>query len=171
MTRLWMVSLMLIGWGGTLTGQVMVEGALAGGISAASSSSARRIGKPVGDIVRSLDRVVKPVAAKAPAQSTVSSTEMPEVIEEAPRAKLAEPVRTYEDPVGIQVGMASDELLRRFGPAQLDMMGPDMGRVLSYRANSGVYQLEVRNNKVNRISIMSRHQTALVLPSHGSEAR
>jgi hypothetical protein len=68
----------------------------------------------------------------------------------APPEKLAPPppAPTYEDPNGIKVGLAYDELVRRFGPASLEILTGPGTRSLDYSTKDGAIRVECQDGKV-----------------------
>jgi hypothetical protein len=61
--------------------------------------------------------------------------------------------------------MANEELVRRFGPPALEVTGASSGRTLTYSGKKGIVQLDLRDEKVSRISAMKPEQAAVILPS------
>ena len=80
-------------------------------------------------------------APKAAAQTTTAPTQ-PEKVAPPP------PAPTFEDPSGIKVGLAYDELLRRFGPPSLEILTGPGTRSLDYSTKEGGIRVECLDGKV-----------------------
>jgi hypothetical protein len=167
--RVWVLFSMLFGLEGILAGQVMLESGLGAGRSTATKAPAAGVRKAVSGVGGSLEKVLKtgqeaadsgsPGASRAtgtaPAEQTIVWT---------PAPTPAVPAKIYEDPRGIRAGMDSEELIRRFGPPALEVVGASSGRTLTYSGKSGVIQLELRNEKVAFLGPMNRQQATVILP-------
>jgi hypothetical protein len=70
----------------------------------------------------------------------------------APAAKTV-PLETsaaaskWEDPGGIETGLAYADLVRRFGPPTLAITG-DAGKTLTYSSNAGSFHVETEDDRV-----------------------
>jgi hypothetical protein len=82
----------------------------------------------------------------------------------APAPAVFVPARIYEDPKGIRAGMASDELVRRFGPPTLEVTGASRRSTLTYAGKEGFIELQLQDEKVILVAAMKPRQTSLVLP-------
>jgi|SRR5580700_3842422 hypothetical protein len=170
--RVWMLFSMLFGLEGILTGQVILEYPLGASHTAATRAPASRAVKAIRGVTGSLDKVVKKgqetVDSGSPSASRETGTAGTAPVEwtsvAVPDFTPAVPARIYEDPRGIRAGMAREELLRRFGPPALEVMGASSGRTLTYSGKSGTVQLEVRDETVALVSGMSREQATVILP-------
>ena len=124
--RVWMLFSMLFGLEGILGAQAMVEHALGAGRAATTTAPARGVGKAVSGVMGSLDKVLKTGkdASGSPPPAETRGTARPGAKQLAtlapPDAVPAVPAKVYEDPTGIQAGMANEELIRRFGPPALE---------------------------------------------------
>src|ERR1022692_136097 len=171
--RVWILFSMLFGLEGMLAGQVILERALITGGSAAATTPARGVKKSVSGVMGSLDRVMKTGQGAADSGSpggaraaeAAQPGEVEAVSEEAPAPVTMGPAKIYEDPLGIRAGMANEELVRRFGPPSLEVIGASNGRLLTYSGKNGIIQLELRNEKVTLVSAMNPQQAAVVLPA------
>jgi hypothetical protein len=163
---------MLFGFEGVLAAQAALEYGLGMGRAATSTAPAQGVKKAVTGIAGSLDKAMKtgqgasdsgsPAAARVVEPASAAAGEPESVGTPAPVPAV--PARIYEDPRGIQAGMANDELIRRFGPPTLEVTGASGGRLLTYSGKNGIIQLELRNEKVSLISAMTPQQGGLILP-------
>jgi len=163
---------MLFGLEGILAGQATLERGLITAGSAAGAASSRGVAKSVSGIMGSLEKALKsgqdasnsgsPGAARVSQPSQPAETGTAIVVTHAEIAEV--PARTYEDPKGIQTGMADEELVRRFGPPSLEVTGASSARLLTYSGKNGLFQLELRNQKVTRVTAMTPQQVAVILP-------
>jgi hypothetical protein len=161
---------MLFGLGGILSGQVILEAPLGASRAITTTKApAARANKAIRGVVGSLDKVVKTPQEVADSASPDASREtgtapVEQVIVWTPAPTPAVPAKIYEDPKGIRAGMASEELIRRFGPPALEVMGASSGRTLTYSGKSGTIQLELRDEKVASLGPMNRQQATVILP-------
>lgn len=163
---------MLFGMEGILAGQAAVEYGAGAGRAGVTTAPAAGVSKSVGGIMGNLDKVLKvDSSATSSSSSTSGNKQSTDVQPESRRATLApagtvaKPAPVYEDAGAIQTGMASSELLRRFGPPSLDVTDTENVRTLTYRSKAAVLQLEMKDDKVSRISAMNSHQSSFVLPT------
>jgi hypothetical protein len=86
--------------------------------------------------------------AAAPAKASTAAAKTSTA--PTPPAKVAPPppAPTYEDPAGIQAGLAYDELLRRFGPPSLEILTGPGARSLDYSTRDGEVRVECQDGKV-----------------------
>lgn len=126
---------------GTAWGQAAVEAGLGAGRAATTAAPARGVGKAIGGMVGSLDKVIKA------GQVSDAQPVAPGTVE--PAAKPA-PASKWEDPSGIETGISYAELVRRFGPAALEISG-EMGRTLTYSGKNGAYHVDVEGDKVTEV--------------------
>jgi hypothetical protein len=144
----------LVVYAGTAAGQTTVQ------YGAAAAAAAVGTSKGAGGMLNGLDKALKsltgpaapktgnaspakpPTAApKAAAQTTTAPTQ-PEKVAPPP------PAPTFEDPSGIKVGLAYDELLRRFGPPSLEILTGPGTRSLDYSTKEGGIRVECLDGKV-----------------------
>ncbi|HEV3200564.1 MAG TPA: hypothetical protein VGZ73_21830 [Bryobacteraceae bacterium] len=149
----WVPFAMLFGLEGILAGQAMMEHALGAGRAATSLAPAQGMKNAAAGVVVMLDKMKKTGQESSGSGSPVASS----VIEPAQtgagkqatvNAPPPAPAKIYEDPRGIQAGMANDELIRRFGPPTIEVTGASGGRILTYSGKNAMIQLELRNQKV-----------------------
>ena len=138
----------------TASAQAAVEyGAAAGASSTAAAAGAKGVGKAIGGIGSSLDKALKGGQPAASAPATVTRTTSPAksaapATKTAPAESVAPPPEPkFEDPSGIETGIAYDELVRRFGPPTLEITGED-GKSLEYSGKAGNYHLELKGDSV-----------------------
>ena len=144
-------------------GQTMVEAAGLGAATSTGAAGARNAGKSISGAFRNLDKVLKSVdstdskedpptsskpAPPAPKQKAAART--PSVPERAaPQAVAPQP--RYEDAAGIQKGMGSDELLRRFGPPVMQIAGGGNATTMTYLSKAGMVQVELQGGKITSV--------------------
>jgi hypothetical protein len=144
----------LFGVEGILAGQTMIERGMITGASSGIAAPAAGLKKAVSGIMGSVDQAAKaaqvPSANASPSRARVADPSQPAEVEAAVEASPvpAAPAKIYEDPRGIQAGMANEELIRRFGPPTLAVTSASNGRLLTYAGKNGMIQLELRNEKV-----------------------
>ena len=163
--QMWMLFSMLFVAEGVLSAQAMIEHSLGAGRAAVSTApAARGVSKSVSGINGNLEKVMKS-AGQTAVDGAGTTNETTETVPYSERANPAPavPAKVYEDPSGIKVGMTNDELVKRFGPPSLDVTSPT-ARILNYRGRNTIFELELRDDKVGKISAMNAHQSALVLP-------
>ena len=133
------------------TAQATVESGLGAARAVTTTAPARGIGKSMSGLAGSLDKVLKAgqqgsneqpssVVSAKPATSTgVASPKTP-----------PPPVVNWEDPSGIEPGLAYDELVRRFGPSSMAITA-GTERSLTYRGKDGLFQVKVQDGAVTSI--------------------
>jgi hypothetical protein len=169
---------MLFGLEGMLAGQAMIEYGLGAGRAGTSTAAGKGVSKAVGGLVDKLNKVLSTGQQESESTSASPSTSRGTgnarqgTGQRATLAPLVEapvvpavPAKIYEDPTGIRAGMANEELVRRFGPPALEVTGASSGRTLTYSGKKGIVQLDLRDEKVSRISAMKPEQAAVILPS------
>jgi hypothetical protein len=135
-----------------LFGQAIAEHAAASSAAAAAAGSMKNIGKKTSAALenagKKLDKANKSQStpsrhARAGGAAAPASSALPE-------ASRVSPTPAYEDPGGIQVGMAYTELLRRFGPPSTTITNEDGETTLWYagKGRGGEIPVRVRDNKV-----------------------
>jgi hypothetical protein len=145
-----------------VNGQTMVEAAGLGAAASNGAAGARSTGKSISGAFRKLDKALKS------ADSTTDSKEDPppagsKPAHPAPKQKAAAEARSvperaapeavapqpqYEDAAGIQKGMGSDELLRRFGPPVMRIAGGGPTTTMTYLGKAGMVQVELQGGKI-----------------------
>jgi hypothetical protein len=129
---------------GLAYGQAAVEAGLGASRAATSTAPARGIAKSMSGLAGTLERALKPAQKEA----SVEAAPAPAPVMTA--ATAAPPKQKFEDAGGIEVGLAYDELVRRFGPASMAMtLGAE--RSLSYAGKEGMFQVTVQDGKVKAI--------------------
>jgi len=134
------VILMLTAFGGTAAGQAMVGYGLGAARAATTAAPAAALGKTIAKSWKNLDSVSK----KAESSSV---------------AAVAKPAVHYEDPSKIEDGISYSDLVKRFGPPNLQITLDDGSRTLTYLGKSGNAELVVRDGKVGSVDVR-RVQTA-----------
>ena len=135
-------------------GQAAVEAGLGAAASSTGAAGAKGVGKAIGGIFQQLDETLKPAASRStakPAARRAPAGKTAAVRDPLPPAATP-PAPTYEDPLQIQKGIASDELLRRFGPPAMQIAGADDLQTMTYIAGGAVVQLELQAGKVISVS-------------------
>jgi len=142
----------LLALGLAIAGTAFAQAAAEAGMGAAGASMtagpARSTGKAIGGIASSLDKVIKAGqsssdAKPASATTTVSPDKLAPSVSTPPAGK-------WEDPGGIAVGLAYEELVRRFGPPSLEISS-EAGRSLAYASKDGTFRVELVDGKVTAI--------------------
>ncbi len=155
---------------GALAAQAVVEyglgAARAGTTTAPIRGLAKGIGDAVGNLEKSMDKttIVDTGAPASPARRTGSDKVTPGKSASARTAPQSVPLPSYEDPKGIETGMASAELVKRFGPPSLAVSEAGGVHTCTYRGKEGVYELDVKDGKVARITVLRVAQAAVTLP-------
>jgi hypothetical protein len=130
-------------------GQAAVEAAVGASRAVTTIAPAKGISKSMSGLGDQLEKALKPAQKDAaPAPSTAQSA--------APATKVAaaavppKPKVTYEDPGGIETGMAYDDVIRRFGPPAMQISSA-AGSSLSYSGKTGMFDVTVQDGKVKAI--------------------
>lgn len=143
---------------GTAAGQAAVESSVvAAGVSTAAAP-ASGIGGAINGLAASLEKAINAGQQGSDAKSVVTATSgtaakhSPEGARTGLRSTHTPPAPApkWEDPSGIQAGLSYGEMVRRFGPPSLEIVG-DVGRSLTYSGPNGAFQIEVRDEKVTSI--------------------
>jgi hypothetical protein len=128
---------------GVASAQAMVENALGAGRAATSTAPMSGLGKSVGGIAGGLEKTLKK-GTSSPAAHPMGPLVTARV---APTAVVVPEVH-YDDPRTIESGIPYDELLRKFGPATLEITTSPLTKTLSYVHREGAIQVEMREGKV-----------------------
>jgi hypothetical protein len=142
---------------GLMSGQTMVEAGLGAGRAAASTAPAAGLGKSIAGAMSNLDKTLK-TADKATSSETIV---LPK--DTAPTA----PAKTYEDIKKVEVGLAYEELVERFGPPSLEIAAGEGVRKLTYSGKEGSTRIEVKDGKVSSIQAPKPQQQSVVLTLPG----
>ena len=145
-----LVSLWLV-MAGTAAAQATVEAGLGAARAVTTTAPARGIGKSMSGLAGSLDKALKggqngsteQSAGAVPAKS-MTKTE-PSHTNASPS-----PAPNWEDPAGIALGVAYEELVRRFGPSSMAITA-GAERSLTYRGKDGMFQVKVQDGVVTSI--------------------
>jgi hypothetical protein len=144
--------------------QAMVENALGAGRAATSTAPMKGIGGTLNNLEKTLNKTLNG-AETAPATLSAPETRTTAPAQNVRTATLAAPVAMapavhYEDPKLIVPGTAYNELLRRFGPAALEITTSSDAKTLSYMSREGSLQVELIDGKVSEIQDIT-HGTIL----------
>ncbi len=138
-----------------LYGQAAVEAGLGAARAATTTAPAQNLAKGIAGAFGSLEK-----AAGAQPASSTTTTET--VLVRSPE------VTTLAGAIDVishaEVGMAYDELVRRFGPPSLELAGAEGGRKLTYAGKEGSTQIEVKEDKVASIKLPEPQAGVLTLP-------
>lgn len=130
--------------------QAMVENALGAGRAATSAAPMRGLGSSIGGAIGGLEKTLKKsldstdLRPAAPARTVTALVITP-----------VTPARTYENPNQIETGTAYDELVKRFGPASLEITTGPLTKTLSYVNREGAVQVELRDGRVTGAAVAS----------------
>jgi hypothetical protein len=144
---------------GTAAGQATVEAGLGAARAVTTTAPARGIGKSMSGLAGSLDKALKGgqtgssehsagvVSAKPAAHS---STQAATKTESIPTKTSPTPAPNWEDPGGIETGLAYEDLVRRFGPSSMAITA-GTERSLTYLGKDGIFQVKVQDGVVTSI--------------------
>ena len=154
------LAVLLLAIPATLAGQAMTEAAVVSGASAAGASSAGEAGKSIAGAFENLNRVLqKSDASKAAAggsTAVISGASKTEVAKAASGDAAKKPAPAFEDPSGIREGMASAEVLRRFGPPALKLTTGEGEENLAYRMKDLRVDVVMREGAVASVAQAGR---------------
>jgi hypothetical protein len=147
----------------TAFAQAAAEYGMGAGLAATSTAPARNLGKEIGGVFDSLNKVMTPdrdTAAPdlAPPKSkqSVRSKQSAAPLKKSPAAarvaRATQPARSYEDPRQIQAGIGYDEIISRFGPPSMSATAAAGRTTLWYSRRDGNYQIEMEAGKVTSIA-------------------
>jgi len=138
---------LLAGSEGNLAAQAIVENALGAARAATSTAPAGKAGKSMSGIADVLDELLKGAqgGGTSSSSSTVRQTAHPTTTRgtEAPK-----PAVSFEDPRQIQAGMEYEEVVRRFGPPNLQITDGPGTVSLAYSSKDGSLKVEMQDGKV-----------------------
>jgi hypothetical protein len=136
---------------GTAAGQASVEAGLGAARAVTTTAPARGIGKSMSGLAGSLDKAIKGGQTGSSDQPAgVVASKPGTKTESAPAKTSPTPVPNWEDPGGIEPGLAYDELVRRFGPSSMAITA-GTERSLTYRGKDGMFQVKVQDGVVTSI--------------------
>lgn len=134
--------------------QAMVENALGAGRAATSAAPMSGLGKSISGVTEKLGKTLEKEASTTPAVSTTparrtTAARPPVPVKTAAATPApAKPEVRYDDPKHIESGIPYDELVRRFGPATLEITTSSTDKTLSYVSRAGTVDVEVREGTV-----------------------
>jgi hypothetical protein len=146
-----------------LHAQALVEAAVATAPSSAAANGAAAVGKATKGVFTNLDKVLKSAPGASSTSSTSASSTTTTIGPAAP-SKPAPPAKIYEDIKKVEVGLAYDELVERFGPPALEIAGTDGARKLTYSGKQGSTEIEVKDGKVTSITAVKQQSAVFTLP-------
>ena len=140
---------------GTAAGQATVEAGLGAARAVTTTAPARGIGKSMSGLAGSLDKALKggQTGSSEQAAGAVASkpgTQTATKTESTPAKVSPTPATNWEDPGGIETGLAYDDLVRRFGPSSMAITA-GTERSLTYRGKDGLFQVKVQDGVVTSI--------------------
>jgi hypothetical protein len=136
---------------GPAAGQATVESGLGAARAVTTTAPARGIGKSMSGLAGSLDKALKGGQQGSNEQPAAVVPAKPATKAGATSPKTSPPpVVNWEDPSGIEPGLAYDELVRRFGPSSMAITA-GAERSLTYRGKDGVFQVKVQDGVVTSI--------------------
>ena len=152
--------LLVIALRSTVHAQAAVEAGLGAARAVTTTAPAQGLGKSIGGVFSGLDKALK--SGQTPVDSAGGRTAPAGVAPQKKATPKADAV-TYEDPKQIQAGLAYDELVRRFGPASMEIAGEAGRRMLIYSAKDGTTQVELLDEKVVSAETAKPRQSAVVV--------
>jgi hypothetical protein len=147
----------------TAFAQAAAEYGMGAGLAATTTAPARNLGKEIGGVLDTLNKVMEPdrttlapdSGASKPKQSVRSKQSTSSVKRNPTAAQLvpaAQPAPVYEDPRQIQAGIGYDEIIHRFGPPSMSTTIAPGKSTLWYSRRDGNYQVEVEDGKVTSLA-------------------
>jgi Flp pilus assembly pilin Flp len=139
-------------------GQAAAEYGIGAARAVTMTAPAANLGNGIKGVFDTLNKTIEP--DKGAASGSASSGMLSPKPQRSPRSKQAigpagrKPTATaaagaaYEDPKQIHAGIAYDELVRRFGPPSMSIMGETGRSALSYSSRNNLVQVEVEDGKV-----------------------
>ena len=151
---------------GAAYGQAAAEAGLGAAGAATAAGPMKGIGNAMNGLSGALDKALKPVqtvpeykpaaatrvrpvtSAKSKATNKMDPAAGP--VAAAPALAPPPPAKIWEDPAGVETGLAYTELLSRFGPPTM-IVTSSTERSFIYRGKQGMFQVQVRDEKVASI--------------------
>ncbi len=131
---------------GAVHAQAVVENALGVGRAATGTGAMSGVSKGLAGVFGTLDK-----AANSGSQSN-STTTTTTPRKSSAKEEPAGPAVVYEDPKNITVGMAYDEMRKRFGPPSMEIAGEEGHTSITYSVKGApAIEIEVVNGKVASI--------------------
>jgi hypothetical protein len=152
---------------GVASAQAMVENALLTGHSATATAPMQGLSKGIAGALGNLEKTLQksldsPDFQPAAPVRTARAAAGPGVAaapglsaSTAISAVMFVPVVHYENPKQIETGIVYDELVRRFGPAALEITTGPLTKTLSYMSREGPLQVDLSDGKVTSIVDMA----------------
>jgi hypothetical protein len=136
---------------GPAAGQATVESGLGAARAVTTTAPARGIGKSMSGLAGSLDKALKGGQQGSNEQPAAADSKKPATKAGSTSPKPSpSPAVNWEDPSGIEPGLAYDELVRRFGPSSMAITA-GTERSLTYRGKDGVFQVKVQDGVVTSV--------------------
>jgi len=133
---------------GAASAQAMVENTLLTGKAVTSTAPMQGLAGAIGNLEKTLQKSLNTVdlrPAAPPARGRGAQ------VARAAAPVVTPPVVHYESPMLIETGTNYDELVRRFGPASLEITTGPLTKSLCYLGREGAVQVELRDGKVTSI--------------------
>ena len=137
---------------GIASAQAMVENAMGAARAATTAAPAKGIAGALNNMEKTLNKSLNGTSESAPAARPKAAGRSAAVATVAPPVAPPPPAVHYEDPEKIGNGMAYGDVVKRFGPAELEIITGMNTKSLSYRGHAAVFQIEVVDGKVASIS-------------------
>ena len=152
----------------TAVAQAVVEYGVGAARAATTTAPARDLGKQIGGVLDSLNRVAKAGEGQAAPKAQSSTGPVRSATAAPSRTKTASPslpapATVFEDPRHIEAGIGYEELVRRFGPPSMEVTTRPGRRTLSYAAREGAVAVDVENEKVVSAATAEARQSGAVV--------
>ena len=150
----------LLAFEGPAAAQTAVEyGAGAGAAATAAAAGGRAVGASIGGMFDTVNKALKQVPGETPKADTAAKARPAtgRAVAKPKKEVVKDPETTvapgtakpnYEDAMGIQKGMACEEVARRFGPPAMSFASDDDAQTMSYTSKTGGVQVECQGGKV-----------------------
>ena len=122
----------------------MEYGGLAGG-SATGAAQHQKTGKEIGGVWNSLSKTLQGSPAP-PAKRTPASAK------KAPAPAIPQAATVHEDPSVIPVGIAYEDVVRRFGTPSFEITTSPLTKTLSYQSKDGGVDVDLQDGKVINVA-------------------
>ena len=134
-----------------LFGQAMVENALGAGRAATTTAPAGNLGKSINGLANGITEALKGAKGAGTNSSGVSSESARPTTTHGTEIPAPKPGSTFESPMQIQEGMAYEDVIRRFGPPNLQITDGPGSKSLAYSSKDGGVKVEVQDGKVSSV--------------------
>jgi hypothetical protein len=138
-----------MGLAGTAAAQATVEYGLGAARAATTTAPAAGLGKAMSGLAGSLDKALKGGQPDSDTRTASKTTSVPSTRPANP-ADTASAATKFEDPGGIDAGLSYADVVRRFGPPNLEISG-ETGKTLTYSTKSGSFHVDVEDDKVTSV--------------------